>query len=191
MDIMDVMGIQSGRNAYAAAFGKTGDERMNAASAGGGDVAKAAMFEENMRNALGRDNEGQPDDAEKNAAWGADEQYPLEAYRIPNWYAELTGGYTMLTAKIGSRGADSQTGYSRLCSAEQRKYDEYMDILSGYYRDALAEAGISKDTGDYYHNLLQNPATQEQARKSLYEHLSDDPRAMELMRHFGVEFQPI
>jgi hypothetical protein len=46
--------------------------------------------------------------------------------------------------------------------------------------------GVSGDTGKYYYDFIENDDNQQLVREAVYERLESNPRAVELMRHFGI-----
>ena len=112
--------------------------------------------------------------------------YPLEAYSIPGWYIDLTGGYTTITAKIGASYEDTRTGFEKLNGSDQRLYTEYSEILDQAFHDGLDMIGVSGDTGKYYNDFVKNNDNQRLVREAIYDTLESNPRAVELMRHFGI-----
>ena len=173
---MDITGIYSNQAAHGAGIGTAQAKgRADAGAETGRDADTVTLSEQARKLAGDMDTET------------AREDYPLEAYRIPGWYVDLTGGYTMFNGDIGSSWEESRTGYDRLGSADKDLYDEYAGILKGYYDQERAAAGISNDIGDYWRNFLQKPDVQDAVRQAVIDRLDADPRAMELMRRFGIE----
>ena len=172
---MDVTGIPSTKGTYGAIYEPTaaGPSATAAESGGGADTVTISEQAKKLARGMGRET--------------AEEDYPLEAYRIPDWYVDLTGGYTMLSGEIGSSWEQCRTGYDRLGNADKALYDEYSEILNGYYDQERAAAGISNDIGDYWRNFLQNAEVQETVRQAVVDRLAADPRAVALMRRFDIE----
>lgn len=188
---MDIAGIYSnqathgtGSGSVAATASANRAPSPAASAANGADTVTLSDQGRELARAMGSDA------APEETPGKTTEDYPLEAYRIPGWYIDLTGGYTMLSGGIGSSWEECRTGYDRLSNADKDLYDEYSGILKGYYDQERAAAGISNDTGDYWRNFLQKPEVQDRVRQAVVDRLAADPRATELMRRFGIIGHP-
>ncbi|MBI9087856.1 MAG: hypothetical protein JEZ12_01410 [Desulfobacterium sp.] len=111
---------------------------------------------------------------------------PLEAFSLPQWYADLFTDYTNLDLKVGQPYAGSnQARYDSLPSKEKNMISEYGDTLTKYFQEELKDAGI-RGPVDYYTSIVQNKEKSEEVHQAMKQRLADDPRAMELMQHFGI-----
>jgi len=162
---MNILGVESG----LAATGRDDAVKGSGAEDGFADVLADAVDQE-----------------EEVAAAGDSKNYPLEAYSIPGWFADLTGGYTTITARIGDSYEESRTGYDKLSRSDQKLYDEYHAILDDAFHNGLDMIGVSEDIGKYYNDFVKNADNQQLVRESIYDRLESNPRAVELMDHFGI-----
>lgn len=189
-----ITSVQSGWSAYCATCDSFRAERPHGESGNtaGKENADTLNISEEARQraqALQRGQAGstpsvQGSDASSSSAASA--EYPLEAYAMPGWFANLFGGYNEVSITLGASWEEARTGYDKLDAADKEAYDEYAETVSSCYREELQKAGISNDTGDYYYNFLQNQETQDAVRQSVYARLQENPRAMELMNYFGI-----
>ena len=164
---MNISGVESGSN--AAGLGEAVKRAGTASETGFADALADAVGE--GQGAAGVEASG---------------DYPLEAYSIPGWFVDLTGGYSTVTARIGDSYMDTRTGYEKLSSGDQDLYDEYSAILDESFHDGLDLIGVSGDTGKYYNDFVKNNDNQRVVREAIYDSLESNPRAVELMRHFGI-----
>ena len=164
---MNISGVGSGSG--VAGDGEAVKRSGSAAESGFADALAGAA--EEGREAAGAESSG---------------DYPVEAYSIPGWYVGLTGGYTTITARIGDSYMESRTGYEKLSPGDQDLYDEYSAILDEAFHDGLDLIGVSGDTGKYYNDFVKNNDNQRLVREAIYDSLESNPRAVELMRHFGI-----
>ncbi len=149
------------------------------------------------------------------AAAQEEEVLPVEAYSLPDWYADLIPEQCVLTPCInraywnqveafGADGTISREEQAVLASMRendtarqteldneawrwehQEELSEYFGLLNGYLREALAENNI-QGAAAYYENVVLNPAGSEQVRQDFMDRFNADPRALELMETLGV-----
>jgi hypothetical protein len=149
------------------------------------------------------------------AATREEENLPVEAYSLPDWYADLTPKQCILNPcinhaywnQVEAFGADGTISHEeQAVLASMRENDtarqteleneawrwehreelsEYFGLLNGYLREALDENGI-EGAAAYYENVVLNPAGSEQVRQSFMDRLNANPRALELMESLGV-----
>ncbi|MFW5489026.1 MAG: hypothetical protein ACNI3A_11535 [Desulfovibrio sp.] len=189
---MSIAAVQSGQSVYSTPYVRQDSKQAESAGTYTQGEDKVTISQEAMRRAQ----EAADKSSEKSkvteqtqaasTAKEAEEEYPLEAYRAPDWYVDLFGGNTMVTAELGISWEEGQTGYQKMNAKDQRLFDEYSEIVDSYWKQGLDDAGIS-GTSKYWHNFLENPTTQEQVHQSVYQQLADNPRAMELMKYFNID----
>lgn len=115
------------------------------------------------------------------------EECPLEAYRIPDWYAALFGDCATVSGKLGMSLREDRAGGGKPDATAQRLFSEYTDMVNSAYREELDKVGVNGDTGRHYRNFLQDSENQQAVREALYDRLEKNPRAMELMQYFGID----
>ena len=140
---------------------------------------------------------------------------PVEAYSLPDWYADLIPEQCMLTPSINyaywnqvevfaADGTISSQEQAVLKSMREndtarqtelenaawrdghrQELSEYFSILHEYFVEALRENDI-QGPEDYYENMVLNQAGSEQVGRSFMERLTADPRALELMEELKI-----
>ena len=141
---------------------------------------------------------------------------PLEAYSLPQWYADLIPKQCVFTPGINTAyleqveryGADGtlteqekQTLRSMLENDPVRKermenhawrqehgteLSEYMNLLHIAFQEALRENGVNTPE-DYYQDVVLSPEGSEQVRRDTEALLAEQPRFAELMVELGVQ----
>lgn len=178
---MNVVGIASGYRVDM--MEGNGTHRSRAAESGGRSGDSVSFSDKARELAEARAKDLAPEDSN---ARTEDEELPLEAYRIPNWYMDLFGGYTEVCTELGTSWEEGRTGFEKLDSSDQRLFEEYGGILTSYYTEEMGKIGMLGDQSKYYHDFLGNPENQRTVRNALYDRLENNPRAMELMQYFGI-----
>lgn len=158
-------------------------QRSRAEESGGRPGDTVTISDKARELAAARTKEMAPEDAVKPTE---NEDFPLESYRMPDWYMDLLGGYSKVTVQLGQSWEEGGTKYEKLDPADQRLFDEYAAIVTPAYREEMDKIGVLGDHGKYYHEFLENPENQRTVRNALYDRLKNNPRAMELMQYFGI-----
>lgn len=117
-----------------------------------------------------------------------DKILPVEAYSLPGWMGDFIPQHVMVDTKLGQPYLESNS-YLRdsLSSAERDDLSEYMQNLRTFYMDESERRGM-EGVEDYYNSIVlnQKPGLSEELRQAVQQRLNEDPRMMELARHFGV-----
>lgn len=111
---------------------------------------------------------------------------PLEAYSIPEWYAELMTDYTRVDTEIGVPYLESRAAkYDALSGGEKADLSEYLGKLHEYFQEELRARGI-ETTEDYYERIVRDQQNSEEVHQAVRQKLMGDERAMHMAEYFGV-----
>ncbi len=118
----------------------------------------------------------------------SDKILPLEAYSMPQWYADLfskTIPYTYASyAEIGFSSQYVPRNDSFDSKPEATK--EYSEKLRMMFREELKEWGIESDE-DYYKDVILNKEKSEEIHQSLLKKLKEDKRMCQLIDSLGIK----
>ena len=110
---------------------------------------------------------------------------PLEAYALPDWYADLHSDLTLLNTELGVPYSETNQGrYNSLSSSDKRNLAEYNGYINDYFEEALQDRNIS-DPVDYY-TFLQDDEMNKEVQLEVQQKIDNNPRAIELMKYFGI-----
>jgi hypothetical protein len=110
---------------------------------------------------------------------------PLEAYALPDWYADLHSDLTLLNTELGAPYSETnQARYDSLNSSDKRDLKEYHGYINDYFQEALQDRNISNPV-DYY-SFLKNDEMNNEVQLEVQQKLANNPRSIELMDLFGI-----
>ena len=187
---MSISGIQSGQNVCNNLFASNAAKPLDQNQFGNilapdkvqisNDARELAQKAQEERRTQAMTNTGQPEIPE-----GA---LPMVAYSIPGWMGEFTPRHAMADQTIGQKYCDSNGALrDSLSPAGKEDLGEYMHTLHETYQSELKDRGIETKL-DYYQNIVQDKNLSEQVHQAVRERLAANPRAMELMQEFGINF---
>ena len=111
---------------------------------------------------------------------------PLEAYSLPQWYADLSSDLVMVDTELGVPYPESRMArYDALSRQEKEALAEYQGKLHNYFLEGLQEFGI-ESRADYYRQIVQDPVKNEELHQAVRQKLSGDGQALRLMEYFGI-----
>ena len=184
--MMALSNIQQGRGVYSPSFAHPLPRRSAQLSFAPARQSDTVHFSEKAME-LAQKNQEAMDPGKPNADMGISEKdLPIEAFSLPDWYADLMSDYSRVDDQLGIPYADSRRArYDSLSSTGKKNLSEYNNTLTKYFQEALENAGI-RGPVDYYTSIVQNKERSEEVHQAVKQRLGNDSRAMELMRYFGI-----
>lgn len=185
---MSISGIQSTQMAYETVSSQKTNPSVDVAAErhalSDSVTISAAAREMNQHSAAAES--GQATDG-LYQPWIDDGSDNLELMYIPEQYEDLYP-YALEPVKLGmSADTERRAAYGRLSSAEREDLSEYISTLSEHYRAERNARGI--ESNDEFQTLTaDNEKLSNEIHQSIRERMLADPRTVELMQEFGIEF---